>query len=66
MKNNHWETYGLEWFISCTINDDFSLLGVWGCGSYIEDIYVYLQIHKEKLKSMLICGDFSIKVGHIQ
>ncbi|MCY6353671.1 endonuclease/exonuclease/phosphatase family protein [Clostridium sp. ZS2-4] len=59
LKNNNWKTYGLEWFISCSINNKFSLLGLWGCGSYIEDIYVYLQIHKEKFKNILICGDFN-------
>lgn len=62
LKNNHWETYGLEWFVSCTINDRLTLLGIWGSGNYIEDIYVYLQIHNEKLKNtdnILICGDFN-------
>lgn len=59
LKDNQWKTYGLEWFISCTVNDEFSLLGVWGCGNYIKDIYVYLELHIEKLKGMLICGDFN-------
>lgn len=62
LKDNNWETYGLEWFISCTINDCLTLLGVWASGNYIEDIYVYLQIYKEKLKNannILIGGDFN-------
>ncbi|MBB6630723.1 endonuclease/exonuclease/phosphatase family protein [Clostridium algidicarnis] len=59
LKDNGWKVYGLEWFISCTINDKFSLLGLWGCGGYIEDIYVYLQIHSEKLNNILIGGDFN-------
>lgn len=59
LKNNNWETYGLEWFISCSINDNFSLLGIWGCCNYIEDIYVYLQIHNEKLKNIIIGGDLN-------
>ncbi|WP_085829295.1 endonuclease/exonuclease/phosphatase family protein [Clostridium massiliodielmoense] len=62
LKNNHWETYGLEWFISCNVNDKLNLLGIWGSGNYIEDIYVYLQIYKEKLRNLnntLICGDFN-------
>lgn len=62
LKNNNWECYGLEWFISCTVNNKLTILGVWGSGNHIEDIYVYLQIHKEKLKNIdniLICGDFN-------
>lgn len=60
--DNHWETFGLEWFISCTVNGNLTLLGIWGSGNYIEDIYVYLQIHKEKLKNIsnvLLGGDFN-------
>ncbi|MCB2358690.1 hypothetical protein [Clostridium estertheticum] len=53
------EAYGLEWFISCAVKDEFSLLGVWGGDSYIKDIDAYLQIYNEKLKDMLICGDFN-------
>src|SRR3712207_67397 len=62
LMDNHWKTYGLEWFISCRVNDEFTLVAVWGSGNYIEDIYVYLQIHYEKLNSLkkvLICGDFN-------
>lgn len=62
LKNNEWQSYGLEWFISCTINENLNLIAIWGCGNYIEDIYVYLQIHFDKLKTMknvLICGDFN-------
>ena len=62
LTDNEWKTFGLEWFISCTINDSLTLLGIWGSGNYIEDIYVYLQIHKEKLKgtnNLLIGGDFN-------
>lgn len=62
LKDNNWKAYGLEWFISCTINDCLTLLGVWASGNYIEDIYVYLEIYKEKLKNannILIGGDFN-------
>ncbi|MDQ2087027.1 hypothetical protein RBH29_11370 [Herbivorax sp. ANBcel31] len=62
LKNCEWESYGLEWFISCTINDNLNLIGTWGCGNYIEDIYVYLKIHFKKMeamKNLLICGDFN-------
>lgn len=62
LTDNHWGTFGLEWFISCTVNGNLTLLGIWGSGNYIEDIYVYLQIHKEKLKNkgnVLLGGDFN-------
>lgn len=62
IKNNNWKTFGLEWYISCTVNENLTLLGIWGSGNYIEDIYVYLQIHKEKLaeiENLLIGGDFN-------
>lgn len=38
------------------------MVGLWACGNYIEDLYVYLQIYKEKLsevKNKIICGDFN-------
>ncbi|BBK77769.1 endonuclease/exonuclease/phosphatase family protein [Clostridium butyricum] len=62
LTNNNWDTYGLEWFISCTVNDNFTLLGLWGSGNYIEDIYVYLKIHQrqlEGLEKVVVCGDFN-------
>lgn len=59
LKDNCWQSYGLEWFVSCTVNNEFSLLGIWASGNYIEDIYVYFQIHKDKFKNILICGDFN-------
>ena len=52
----------MEWFISCTINQSLTLVGIWGSGNYIEDIYIYLQIHKEKLMGrdkLLIGGDLN-------
>jgi len=59
ISDNCWESFGLEHFISCSINDEFNLLGVWACGGYIKDFYVYLQIHKEKMQNIVICGDFN-------
>lgn len=62
IENNNWKNFGLEWYISCTVNECLTLLGIWGSGNYIEDIYVYLQIHKEKLaetENLLIGGDFN-------
>lgn len=62
LKNNLWNPFGLEWFISCTVNNEITLVGVWACGNYIADIYVYLQIYKNRLgisTNNLICGDFN-------
>mgnify|MGYP000989620219 CR=1 FL=1 len=62
LKNNFWKPFGLEWFISCTINNEITLVGIWACGNYIADIYVYLQIYNKRLSispNKLICGDFN-------
>ncbi len=62
LENNNWPVYGLEHFISCRVDNTFNLLGIWGCNNYIEDIYVYLQIHKEKTSNTIIGGDFNSNV----
>ena len=62
LDDNQWNTFGLEWFVSCSINKKLTLVGLWGCGNYIGDIYVYLQIYKKmmkKIKNKIICGDFN-------
>jgi len=59
LKNHEWKDFGLEWFICCRVNNQFNLLGVWGCRNYIEDVFVYFQIHKEKFTNIVIGGDFN-------
>ena len=62
LKNNEWKTYGIEWCISCNINNQIDLIAVWTCGNYIEDFYTYLQIYYdrlEKLNKVIIGGDFN-------
>lgn len=62
LKDNRWQSFGLEWFLSCTINNELTLVGIWACGNYVADIYVYLQIYKRRLSitpNKLICGDFN-------
>lgn len=57
-----WSTYGLQYFIPCKVNNKFNLLGVWACGKYIEEFYVFLQIYKEKYEDFsntVIRGDFN-------
>ena len=44
-----WGTDGLKYFISCTVNNDFTLLGTWCHGAnsptfgYIGQLWKYLQ-----------------------
>ena len=59
LKNNNWPKYGLEYFLSCRIDDKFNLLGVWGCNNYIEDIHTYVQIHRYNLENCIVGGDFN-------
>ncbi|MDD6793854.1 MAG: hypothetical protein PUE01_00335 [Clostridiaceae bacterium] len=62
LVNNNLKSFGLEWFLSCKVNDKLTLFGVWGKRNYIEEIYVYLQIYKKymsKSENILICGDFN-------
>ncbi|MFT3950450.1 MAG: hypothetical protein QM689_00450 [Oscillospiraceae bacterium] len=54
-----WDSYGLEYFLPCRINDSFTLLGVWACGNYIEDYYVYQRIYSDNLYGSIISGDFN-------
>jgi len=63
-----WNSYGLQYFIPCKINDDFTLLGLWCHGAnsadfqYIGQLWRYLQKHKNKLNKSIIAGDFNSNV----
>lgn len=60
IKSNNWGSYGLECFESIKINDEFDIIGVWCCCNYIEDYYVYQEIHKNKFNTnTIIMGDFN-------
>ena len=60
LKNNNWNSYGLECFCSVNINDIYDIIGVWCCGNYIEDYYVWQEIYKNKFhKNTIIFGDFN-------
>ncbi|MEQ8324039.1 MAG: endonuclease/exonuclease/phosphatase family protein [Cytophagales bacterium] len=60
-----WESKKLKYFIPCSVNGQFNLLGVWCYGakekkySYIAQLWLYLEEHKEKFENMLIAGDFN-------
>lgn len=67
LTNNLWETGETKYFISCKVNDDFDLLGVW-CHKansptfgYIGQLWKYLQLNNENMKNkdILIGGDFN-------
>ena len=50
----------MECFCSVNINDIYDVIGVWCCGNYIEDYYVWQEIYKNKFhKNTIIFGDFN-------
>ena len=60
ITDNNWEKYGLRHFVSAKINNRFDLIGVWASPPYIEEYYVYQQIHKDKFSNdTVIIGDFN-------
>lgn len=60
LTDNKWEDYCLRYFISCNINNEFNLIGVWAMRPYIEEYYVYQAIHKEKYdEKTVVIGDFN-------
>lgn len=62
-----WQSQELELFLPCIINNKIPLLAVWTKQAnsknfgYIGQFWIYLQIHKEKMKhsNQIICGDFN-------
>ena len=67
LNDNLWDSGGNKYFISCKVNDEFHLLGVW-CHhansttfQYIGQMWKYMQINKENMcdKNLLIGGEFN-------
>ena len=60
LVNNNWENYGLRHFVSVRVNGSFDLVAVWTGAPYIEEYYVYHQIHKKKYTDKtIVIGDFN-------
>lgn len=62
------ESATLKYFVSCKINEEFTMLGTWCHGAdspafqYIGQFWQYLQKHKSKLTKTIIAGDFNSNV----
>ena len=54
-----WGDFGLDYFLPCRIDNSFTLLAVWACNNYVEDIFPFMKFHKSKLSNILILGDFN-------
>jgi len=62
-----WKSEKLQSFLPCLIDNEIPLLAVWTKKAnaahfgYIGQFWIYLQIHREKLRSnnQIICGDFN-------
>ena len=66
IKKYRWSSAGLKYFIPCRINETFNLLGVWCCNAptygYIGQFWNYLQLHRKKLDTCVLAGDFNSNV----
>jgi exonuclease III len=62
-----WNDDGLQLFLPCRVNDQFSLLAVWTKYAnspnfrYIGQMWKYLQLHKTRMlnQHFLLCGDLN-------
>lgn len=63
-----WDCEGLQHFIPCRVNDDFTLIACWCHGAnsptfgYIGQLWKYMQLHKAKFGKCIIAGDFNSNV----
>lgn len=63
----NWNEHELELFLSCRINDNFNLIGIWTKNPelrkfrYIGQFWKYLQLEKENISSdrSVLCGDLN-------
>ena len=55
-----WEDCDLKQFLPIRVNNDFTLLAVWTCKPYIEELAAYQDIHCGKFdKDIVVAGDFN-------
>jgi exonuclease III len=63
--SNMYIDHTIKYFLPCTINDSFTILGVWNHKNqspnfgYIGQFWKYLQINKNNFKNIIIAGDFN-------
>jgi len=60
-----YKDHEVKWFLPCVVGESFEVLAVWAHQNnspnfeYIGQFWKYLELHKEKMGSMLIAGDFN-------
>jgi exonuclease III len=63
--SNIYEDHSVKYFLPCTVNNTFQLLGVWAHSNnspnfgYIGQMWKYLQINKNMFEKIVIAGDFN-------
>lgn len=68
LEKSDWDSAGLKYFIPCKINNHLNFVGAWCHGAdsptfgYIGQLWKYLQLHKSKLGTAVIAGDFNSNV----
>jgi exonuclease III len=68
LKKLEWKAPKLRYFISCSVNDSFNIIGLW-CHldvksnfHYIGQFSKYMKLHKTKFKTAILAGDFNSNV----
>ena len=67
ITENTWDSENLKYFISCSVDNKFNLLGIWSHQAnsptfrYIGQIWKYIRLHKKNIssKDIMLIGDFN-------
>jgi exonuclease III len=64
LKKKYWNSTGLKYFISCSVDNNCNLVAVWCHGDtpdfqYIGQFWKYMQSHRLKFKNCILTGDFN-------
>ena len=63
--SNRYEDHNVKYFLPCTVNDQFQLLGVWTHRNnspnfgYMGQFWKYLQVNLDRFDDIIIGGDFN-------